>query len=63
MFLREAITLCAEEAGIKLERRRDVKHIVKACLQDPPQAKKLNVKLTISTTGIALVVIDTNQVL
>lgn len=60
---REAITLACEAAGIRPERRRQVKNVVRSCLRDDPEIKMLNVKLTISTTGIALVVIETNQVI
>ena len=59
---REAITLCSEAAGLKPERRRVVKNIVRQCLTDNPVAKMLNTKLTISTTGIALVIIETDDV-
>eukprot|EP00040_Diaphanoeca_grandis_P003000 m.23377 g.23377 ORF g.23377 m.23377 type:complete len:454 (-) comp14193_c0_seq1:224-1585(-) len=61
MVTREAITLCSEAAGIKTERRRVVKNVVRQCLQDDPVAKMLNTKLTISTRGIALVVIESDQ--
>jgi len=63
MVTREAITLCSEAAGIRTERRRVVKNIVRQCIRDDPVAKMLNTKLTISTTGIALQVIETNQVI
>lgn len=63
LVTREAITLCAEATGLKPERRRQVKNIVRTSLRHEPVQKMLNVKLTISTTGIALVVIETNQVI
>lgn len=60
---REAITRCCEAASVKPERRRQVPAIVSSCLIDPPTPKMLNVKFTVSTTGIALVVIETNEVI
>lgn len=63
LVTREGITLSAEAAGLKTERRRQVKNIIRTCLQEEPVTKMLNVKLTISTTGIALVVIESNNVI
>lgn len=60
---REAITRCCEAAAVKPQRQRQVNSIVSTCLLDPPQVKMLNVKFTISTIGIALVVIETNEVI
>eukprot|EP00042_Codosiga_hollandica_P019230 m.58792 g.58792 ORF g.58792 m.58792 type:complete len:489 (-) comp49194_c0_seq1:121-1587(-) len=60
---REAITLCCEMAGVRPPRKRKVSKIVRDSLVADPLLKNLNVKLTISTTGIALVIIETNQVI
>lgn len=60
---REAITLVSETAGIRAPTKRKVPKIVKDCITGDPQLKNLNVKLTVSTTGIALVVIETNRVI
>lgn len=63
LVTREAITQIAEIAGLKPERQREVKHIVRACLNNDPVAKNLRVKLTISTSGIALVTVDPERVI
>eukprot|EP00035_Acanthoeca_spectabilis_P020852 m.434912 g.434912 ORF g.434912 m.434912 type:complete len:448 (+) comp17784_c0_seq1:130-1473(+) len=60
---REAITRCCEAAGVKAERRRQVNSVVQSCLVAPANPQMLNVKFTVSTTGIALVVIETNEVI
>eukprot|EP00051_Salpingoeca_urceolata_P001133 m.38866 g.38866 ORF g.38866 m.38866 type:complete len:524 (+) comp11215_c0_seq3:133-1704(+) len=60
---REAISLCCEAAGLREPRRRKTSRTCRQALSQPAVAKMLNIKLTISTTGIALVVIETNQVI
>eukprot|EP00039_Didymoeca_costata_P025483 m.13520 g.13520 ORF g.13520 m.13520 type:complete len:432 (+) comp4871_c0_seq1:98-1393(+) len=63
MVTREAITRCCESAGIRQPRRRVVGQIVKESLGGEPNLRKLNVKLTITTSGLALVHIETDRVI
>jgi len=60
---REAITLCLEAAQVQAPRRRNVERYIQEAIQDEPEPKHLNIKLTISTTGIALIVIETGEIL
>jgi len=60
---REAITLVCEKGRvITPHKRKPPRHIMEA-LPDDPFIKNLNVRLTISTTGIALVVNETYEVI
>eukprot|EP00038_Savillea_parva_P006611 m.164778 g.164778 ORF g.164778 m.164778 type:complete len:439 (-) comp12470_c0_seq1:158-1474(-) len=59
-----AIAECCEAAGVKEPRDRShADPVVRSCLVAPPTPRMLNVKFTVSTTGIALVVIETNEVI
>lgn len=59
---REAITLCCEMSGLRAPRKRKVTKTIKECLSSDPVKEGIDIKLTISTTGIALVTIQSNSV-
>eukprot|EP00047_Mylnosiga_fluctuans_P002114 m.223237 g.223237 ORF g.223237 m.223237 type:complete len:461 (-) comp10897_c0_seq1:59-1441(-) len=60
---REAITMACESAGLRPKTKRKIPKAIKDCLADEARVTNQNIKLTISTTGIALVLIGTNQVI
>ncbi|EGD73348.1 hypothetical protein PTSG_05060 [Salpingoeca rosetta] len=60
---REAIKLVCEAAGLLPPKKRKVSQIVKETLTHDPLVRNWDVKFTISTGGIALVVVQTNEVI
>ena len=60
---REAITLCCEAARIRDPKRRQPSALVRQCIVEDAVAKSINVRFTISTVGISLVVTDTGELL
>lgn len=60
---REAITMACEAAGIRPVKKRKVPPIVRSALAGEAKVMNLNIKFTVSTAGIALVVIGTNSLI
>eukprot|EP00043_Microstomoeca_roanoka_P007137 m.68971 g.68971 ORF g.68971 m.68971 type:complete len:496 (+) comp13708_c4_seq1:216-1703(+) len=60
---REAIRLVCEAGGLVPPKKRKVSQIVKETLTADPLIRNWDVKFTVSTSGIALVVVQTNDVI